>query len=52
MADHAHSTPPKVPADMLAQHRAGWNAFTRFTVYNCVALAVLLLILLLAFKIF
>ncbi|MDX2027445.1 MAG: aa3-type cytochrome c oxidase subunit IV [Alphaproteobacteria bacterium] len=50
MANHP-ATPPKVPAAMLAEHREGWRAFTRLIVWNCVATAALLLLMLLAFKV-
>ena len=55
MQNHSHSdhaVPPKVSAQMLAQHQHGWHEFTRFVVANCVAVAGILVLLLLIFKVF
>lgn len=52
MAQHSHSSAPqKVPAEMLATHRAGWHRFTRGIVYVCVATAAVLLLMLVFFKV-
>lgn len=48
----SHSTlPPEVPAELLADRQANWNGFTRFTVANCVAIAVLLVLMLIFLRI-
>ena len=45
------SAAPKVPADLIAERRAGWHAFTRFTFLNCVAIAGILLLMLVFLRI-
>jgi hypothetical protein len=53
MAHDNHSAaPPQVPAEMLAQHRAGWGAFTHGVFYVSVATAAVLVFLLLIGKVF
>ncbi len=53
MAHNDHSaTPPQVPADMLAQHRAGWQSFTHGVFVVSVATAAVLVFLLLIGKVF
>lgn len=53
MAHNNHSSsPPQVPADMLARHRAGWHHFTHGVVYVSAATAAVLLFLLLVGKVF
>lgn len=50
---HAHETAPvSVPAEMVAERRAGWIAFTNFVKINCLAIAGILLLLLLVAKVF
>ena len=47
MSSHSNSgVEPKVPAEMLADRKKGWVWFTQFTVWNCVAIAALLLLML------
>jgi hypothetical protein len=50
--DTHHAHPPEVPPEMLAAHRAGWDAFTRAAFWNAVATAAVLVLLLLVFKVF
>lgn len=52
MAHDNPTTLPPVPAELLAAHQRGWHAFTRATLWNCVAVAALLVVLLLVFKVF
>jgi len=52
-----HDTPSphaaaEVPPQMLAAHWRAWHDFKRFTVANCIAVAGVLLLLLLIFKVF
>jgi hypothetical protein len=42
---------PHVPTALLKRHRADWHMFTRAVIYNCIAVAGLLLFLLLVFRI-
>ena len=42
---------PQVSAAMLKRHRADWHLFTRAIVYNCVGLAVVLLLMLLFLRV-
>lgn len=52
MSHNSHSaTPSAVPASLIAERRAGWHAFTRFIVANCVAIAALLLLMLVFLRI-
>ncbi len=45
--DHNHNTgAPEVPEDLIADRVRGWHAFTRFTVANCVGIALLLILML------
>ena len=47
MADHAHSSAtPEVPPELIARAQKGWDFFTKATLWNCVALAGLLLAML------
>jgi hypothetical protein len=46
MQHDTHAAPSQLPADYLNEHRAGWHAFTRFVVANCVAVAALLVLML------
>lgn len=46
-----HSTPPKVPAELLENRRAGWNGFVKFIIWNCVALAATLLLMLIFLRV-
>jgi hypothetical protein len=48
MASHPE---PQVPAALLRRRRNDWNLFTRAIVYNCLAVAGLLVVLLLVFRI-
>lgn len=50
MAQNSHTT-PDVPADLIASRQAGWKAFTRFTVVNCVAIAGILVLMLVFLRI-
>jgi hypothetical protein len=50
--DPHSSPPPQVPAEMVAQHRAGWHAFTRMMLWNGIATAAVLVFLLLVAKVF
>ncbi len=47
----ASSSVQSVPKDLIAERMAGWHAFTRFTAANCVAVAVLLLLMLVFLRI-
>jgi hypothetical protein len=52
MSQHSHAeTPPKVPSALVNRSREGWHAFTKAIVWNCIAIAALLLFMLLVFKI-
>jgi hypothetical protein len=52
MASNSHAaSPPKVPAELLAERRKGWQGFTRFTVMSCAAIAVTLLMMLVFLRI-
>lgn len=51
MAEAHHNTAP-VPADMVKEHRAGWNFFTKAVVVTSGAVVVFLLAMLLVFKVF
>jgi len=51
MAEHAHSSAPEVPAELVARHQAGWKAFTQGLAINCVFVAAVLVFLLVVFKI-
>ena len=48
MASHSE---PQVPAALLRRRRNDWHYFTRAIIYNCVAIAALLVFLLLVFRI-
>lgn len=50
MASNSQQTQP-VPASLVAERKASWHAFTRFTALNCIALAVLLLLMLLFLRV-
>ncbi len=41
----------QVPTALVKERLAGWNAFTKFIVINCVAIAGFLLLMLLFFKV-
>jgi len=54
MARSSNSTAPsevRVPPALVAERRAGWHAFTRAIVWNSVAVAATLLLMLLVFRI-
>jgi hypothetical protein len=52
MARSPHSdAASEPPAALINERRAGWHAFTRAIMLNCVAVAALLFFLLLVFKI-
>jgi len=51
MNHDAHSLPPEVPAELVAEKRAGWMWFTHFTVANCVAVAAILVLMLIFLRI-
>jgi hypothetical protein len=53
MANSSHpEAASEPPAALTAERRAGWHAFTRAIVLNCVAVAGVLLLMLLVFKVF
>ncbi len=45
------SVPQQVPASLIAERTAGWHAFTRFIVANCVSVAVILMLMLVFLRI-
>jgi hypothetical protein len=48
----SHSTVPQpVPAALIAERTAGWHAFTRFIVANCVTIAGILILMLIFLRI-
>jgi hypothetical protein len=42
---------PRVPTSLVNRRKADWHVFTRGMVWNCVAVAAVLLFLLLVFRI-
>jgi hypothetical protein len=48
---HQSSSEPKVPSALVNRSRNDWHMFTKAIVINCVAVAGLLLVMLLVFKI-
>jgi len=52
MSNESHSAAGSpVPAEFIAERKAGWHMFTRFTVVNCVAVIVLLFLMLVFLRI-
>lgn len=53
MSESSHAShPPEVPADLLNARRANWHAFAKGMAINGIAIAALLVLMLLALKIF
>ena len=51
MGQKLEASSGSVPKELISERMAGWHAFTRFTFVNCVAIAILLVLMLVFLRI-